>query len=241
MVQEQSQYGMLKHKHLPQKLLAINTLNISITFHLAEWKMQSWGKTRGKERLGGLRGSSGSSYSLVNDQVWSKAQQVAIGLLVGPPAQSKSHQEHPGVLQQGHLVIQVQIPETWRNKNWQGMMSGVKKQQKWLGKGAGPWAALSCYQCTGSDRDGILKNPSAHVWGYLGLMGHSDTSQKATIPVHMHCNSLGCLPKTTGSAPLHQSSLLDNKWFNIKFCSYSTVAHWTYKASSALVTSINCS
>lgn len=132
MVQEQSQYGMLKHKHLPQKLLAINTLNISITFHLAEWKMQSWGKTRGKERLGGLRGSSGSSYSLVNDQVWSKAQQVAIGLLVGPPAQSKSHQEHPGVLQQGHLVIQVQIPETWRNKNWRGTVSGVKKQQKWL-------------------------------------------------------------------------------------------------------------
>lgn len=145
-------------------------------------------KQVGKERLGGLsspgsspeaKPSTGSSYSLVNDQVWSKAQQVAIGLLVGPPAQSKSHQEHPGVLQKGHLVIQVQISETWRNKNWGGDGVSSKKTTKdkniaWLGKGAGLWAAqVLCYQCIGttrSKRHVMFKNHSTYVCGYLELM-----------------------------------------------------------------------
>lgn len=36
-------------------------------------------------------------------------------MLVGPPAQAKHHQTHPGVLNQGYLVINVQVPETYKH------------------------------------------------------------------------------------------------------------------------------
>lgn len=51
-------------------------------------------------------------YVLVYDQVWCKAKHVAVALLVRPPAQTKRHEEKPGVLQESHLIIQVQVPET---------------------------------------------------------------------------------------------------------------------------------
>lgn len=46
-------------------------------------------------------------YVLIDDQVWCEAQHVAIALLVRPPAQAEGHEEEPGALQQGHLVIQM--------------------------------------------------------------------------------------------------------------------------------------
>lgn len=51
-------------------------------------------------------------YILVYDEVWCKAKHVAVTLLVRPPAQTKRHEEKPGALQQSHLIIQVQVPET---------------------------------------------------------------------------------------------------------------------------------
>ncbi len=51
-------------------------------------------------------------YVLVNDKIWCKAEHVAVALLVGPPAQTKRHEEEPGALQQSHLVVQVQVPKT---------------------------------------------------------------------------------------------------------------------------------
>lgn len=54
----------------------------------------------------------GKRYVLVDDHVRRKAEHVAVALLVGPPAQAEAHEEEPGALQQGHLVVQVQVPET---------------------------------------------------------------------------------------------------------------------------------
>lgn len=51
-------------------------------------------------------------YILVDDEVGCEAEHVAIALLVRPPAQTERHDEKPGALQQCHLVIQVQVPET---------------------------------------------------------------------------------------------------------------------------------
>lgn len=52
---------------------------------------------------------------LIDDEVWCEAEHVAVALLVRPPAQAERHEEEPGALQQGHLIIQVQVPETWRD------------------------------------------------------------------------------------------------------------------------------
>lgn len=49
---------------------------------------------------------------LIYDQVWCKAKHLAVTLLARPPAQTERHEEKPGALQQSHLIIQVQIPET---------------------------------------------------------------------------------------------------------------------------------
>lgn len=54
----------------------------------------------------------GGLYVLVYDQVGCKAKHVHVTLLVGPPAQTERHEEEPGVLQQSHLIIQVQVPES---------------------------------------------------------------------------------------------------------------------------------
>lgn len=51
-------------------------------------------------------------YVLVYDEVWREAQHVAVALLVRPPAKTERHEEEPGALQQSHLVVQVQVPET---------------------------------------------------------------------------------------------------------------------------------
>lgn len=51
-------------------------------------------------------------YILVYDKVWCEAKHAAVTLLVRPPAQTKRHEEKPGVLQQSHLIVQVQVPET---------------------------------------------------------------------------------------------------------------------------------
>lgn len=57
-------------------------------------------------------GQEGGLYVLIYDQVWGKAKHVPVTLLVRPPAQTERHEEEPGVLQQSHLIIQVQVPES---------------------------------------------------------------------------------------------------------------------------------
>lgn len=62
--------------------------------------------------LGHCAAKPGGVDVLVYNQVWCKAKHVAVTLLVRPPAQTERHEEEPGVLQQSHLIIQVQVPET---------------------------------------------------------------------------------------------------------------------------------
>lgn len=49
---------------------------------------------------------------LIDYEVWCEAEHVAVALLIRPPAQTEGHEEEPGTLQQGHLIVQVQVPET---------------------------------------------------------------------------------------------------------------------------------
>lgn len=58
----------------------------------------------------------GGRHVLIYDQVWRKAKHVPVTLLVRPPAQTERHEEEPGVLQQSHLIIQVQVPEPCREE-----------------------------------------------------------------------------------------------------------------------------
>lgn len=76
-------------------------------------------KSKNKAHLNGRRakrcgwtGGGVARYVLVDDHVWREAQHVAVALLVRPPAQAETHEEEPRALQQGHLVVQVQVPET---------------------------------------------------------------------------------------------------------------------------------
>lgn len=55
---------------------------------------------------------------LVEDQVRREVQHPCIGVLVRPPTQSKDHHSHPGMLYHCHLIIHVQIAETWETERW---------------------------------------------------------------------------------------------------------------------------
>ena len=48
---------------------------------------------------------------LVEDQVRGEVQHPAVDVLVGPPPQREHHHPHPGVLDDGHLVVNVHVPE----------------------------------------------------------------------------------------------------------------------------------
>lgn len=63
---------------------------------------------------GSGRGVRRPLYSLVHDQVRGEAQYGPVALLVRAPAEAKGHEEEPGALQQGHLVVQVKVAETWK-------------------------------------------------------------------------------------------------------------------------------
>ena len=67
-------------------------------------------------REGGREGrevrEGGEGDVLVDDQVGGEAEHSSVTLLVGAPAQTEGHEEQPGALQQGHLVVQVKVPET---------------------------------------------------------------------------------------------------------------------------------
>lgn len=49
---------------------------------------------------------------LVEDQVRGEVEQLAVSVFVGAPAEGEGGQTHPGVLDQGDLVLDGQAPET---------------------------------------------------------------------------------------------------------------------------------
>ncbi len=50
---------------------------------------------------------------LIEDQVWGKVEHGAVSECVGPPAQSEHHHPHPWQLNHWHLIIHMQVTETW--------------------------------------------------------------------------------------------------------------------------------
>lgn len=49
---------------------------------------------------------------LVEDQVRGEVEQLSVGVFVRAPAEGEGGQTHPGVLDQGDLVLDGQAPET---------------------------------------------------------------------------------------------------------------------------------
>lgn len=52
-------------------------------------------------------------YVLVKHQVRRKVKHPAVDVFIGPPSQGKHHHSHPWVLDDSHLVIHVEVSETW--------------------------------------------------------------------------------------------------------------------------------
>lgn len=52
-------------------------------------------------------------YVLVEHKVRGKVKHPAVDVLVGPPSQGKHHHSHPRMLDDGHLVVHVEVSETW--------------------------------------------------------------------------------------------------------------------------------
>lgn len=50
---------------------------------------------------------------LIKHQIWSKVQHSWVDIFEWPPSHGKYHQSHPGVLYDGHLVIYMQVTETY--------------------------------------------------------------------------------------------------------------------------------
>lgn len=57
-------------------------------------------------------------YVLVEHEVWSKVKHPAVGVLIGPPPQGKHHHSHPRMLNDGHLVIHMEISKTWEGEGF---------------------------------------------------------------------------------------------------------------------------
>lgn len=51
---------------------------------------------------------------LIEDQVWSKVEHGAVSIGVWPPAQTEHHHPHPWQLNHWHLIIHMQVTETWQ-------------------------------------------------------------------------------------------------------------------------------
>lgn len=51
--------------------------------------------------------------SLIENKVRGKVEQRAVGEGVGPPAQGEHHHPHPGQLDHCHLIVHMQVTETW--------------------------------------------------------------------------------------------------------------------------------
>lgn len=54
-----------------------------------------------------------TSYILVEHEIWGKVEHPPVDVLVRPPSQGEHHHPHPGLLNDRHLVVHVEISETW--------------------------------------------------------------------------------------------------------------------------------
>lgn len=75
-----------------------------------EWQMrtQLWRAGRYKENR-----QIRKKHWLVEDQVRREVQHPRVGVLVGSPTQSEDHHSHPGMLYHCHLIVHMQVTETW--------------------------------------------------------------------------------------------------------------------------------
>lgn len=80
-----------------------------------------------------VRGGAWERYVLVDHQVWGEAQHVAVTLLVRSPAQTKRHEEEPGGLEQSHLIVQVKVPETYRQKRRRHSFMSLRDERALIG------------------------------------------------------------------------------------------------------------
>lgn len=51
---------------------------------------------------------------LIENQVRGEVEHPGVDIGEGPPAHGKHHKPHPGVLNDCHLVVHVQVAEAWR-------------------------------------------------------------------------------------------------------------------------------
>lgn len=54
----------------------------------------------------------GCIYSLIKNQIRSKVQHLSFDVFIWSPSHCEYHQAHPRVLNEGHLIIYVQIPKS---------------------------------------------------------------------------------------------------------------------------------
>lgn len=52
-------------------------------------------------------------YILIKHEVRGKVEHPAVDVFVGPPSQGKHHHSHPRMLDDSHLVVHVEVSETW--------------------------------------------------------------------------------------------------------------------------------
>lgn len=55
------------------------------------------------------------SHSLVENQIGREVQHLSIGMFVGPPAEGKGGEAHPGVLDECDLILDRQTPEACKS------------------------------------------------------------------------------------------------------------------------------
>ena len=56
-------------------------------------------------------------YILVEHKIRGEVKHPAVDVLIGPPSQGKHHHPHPWMLNDGHLVVHMEIPETYKDKD----------------------------------------------------------------------------------------------------------------------------
>lgn len=52
-------------------------------------------------------------YVLIEHKVRGKVKHPAVDVFVGPPSQGKHHHSHPRMLDDSHLIVHVEVSETW--------------------------------------------------------------------------------------------------------------------------------
>lgn len=77
------------------------------------WAVTSvWNRRHNRSHSLRQNGLTTEPYVLVKHEVRGKVKHPAIDVLVGPPSQGKHHHSHPRMLDDGHLVVHVEVSET---------------------------------------------------------------------------------------------------------------------------------